>query len=128
MATFKLVCAAGANPAEVLPATLIATSVNQARPSPVVEITYKEGPKLSAGDVIEFTGQSGKTASGLDAVIKELRATFPFLKSKNEAQVCFSLSAFFLLPCIGILEEIGSNVFIGRRMAVPSTRIYPPRL
>jgi glutamyl-tRNA synthetase len=95
MATFKLVCAGGANPADVLPATLIATSVNQARPSPVVEITYENGPKLPGGDVIEFTGQSGQTASGLDAVIKELRTTFPFLKGKNSAQVCFLCLFFF---------------------------------
>lgn len=92
MATFKLVCAAGANPAELLPATLIATSVNQARPSPVVEITYENTPKLPGGDILEFTGASGKTASGLDAVIKELRATFPYLKGKNEAQVRFFIT------------------------------------
>lgn len=120
MATFKLVCAGGANPADVLPATLIATSVNQARPSPVVEITYENGPKLPGGDVIEFTGQSGQTASGLDGVIKELRTTFPFLKGKNEAQVCsFLLLRLFLRTATFV--DISFNAFAGRGMVVPCT-------
>jgi glutamyl-tRNA synthetase len=84
----KLVCASGANPAGLLPATLIATSVNEARPSPVVDITYENVPALPSGDVIEFTDASGTTVQGLDAVIAELRVQFPFLKSKYEAQVC----------------------------------------
>lgn len=86
--SYKLVCASGANPAGLLPATLIATSVNEARPSPVVEITYENAPTLPSGDVIEFTGANGKTVQGLDAVIAELRVQFPFLNSKYEAQVC----------------------------------------
>lgn len=84
----KLVCASGSNPAGLLPATLIATSVNEARPNPVVDITYENVPTLPGGDVIEFTGVNGTTVQGLDAVIAELRVQFPFLKSKYEAQVC----------------------------------------
>ncbi|EEA24261.1 hypothetical protein EYB25_004608 [Talaromyces marneffei] len=82
----KLVCASGSNPAGLLPATLIATSVNEARPNPVVDITYENVPTLPGGDVIEFTGVNGTTVQGLDAVIAELRVQFPFLKSKYEAQ------------------------------------------
>lgn len=87
MATYKLICASGSNPAGLLPATLIASSVNEARPSPVVAITYENAPTLPGGDVIEFTTPDGKTVNGLDSVIAELRAQFPFLKSKYQAQV-----------------------------------------
>lgn len=87
MATCKLVCASGSNPAGLLPATLIATSVNEARPAPVVEIVYETTSTLPGGDVIEFTDADGKTVSGLDSVIAALRVQFPFLKSKYETQV-----------------------------------------
>ncbi|KAH8702161.1 glutamyl-tRNA synthetase [Talaromyces proteolyticus] len=86
MATFKLLCASGANPATVLPATLIATSVNEARPNPVVEIVYETVPTLPSGDVVEFTGASGQPAVGIEAVVKELRVTFPFLTGKDKAK------------------------------------------
>lgn len=87
MATCKLLCAAGANPAGLLPATLIATSVNEARTSPVIDITYENVPTLTGGDVIQLTTADGTTVEGLGAVIAELRVQFPFLNSKHEAQV-----------------------------------------
>ena len=86
--SYKIVCASGANPAGLLPATLIATSVNEARPSPVIEITYENVPALPSGAEIEYTGTSGKTAEGLKSVIVALRTDFPFLKGKYESQVC----------------------------------------
>jgi glutamyl-tRNA synthetase len=88
MAEFKLVAASGANPSTLLPALLIATSVNEARPSPVVTIAYENGPTLPGGDAtLEFTGASGVSAQGLENAIRELRDTFPFLKGKNEQLV-----------------------------------------
>jgi glutamyl-tRNA synthetase len=91
MATYKLVCASGSNPAGLLPATLIATSINEARASPAIEIIYENATALTGGDAIQFTTADGKTVHGLDPVIAEIRAQFPFLKSKYEAQVCLLL-------------------------------------
>ncbi|KAL1970822.1 hypothetical protein VTN77DRAFT_2656 [Rasamsonia byssochlamydoides] len=85
MTNYQLVLASGANPATILPVSLIATSVNEARPDPVIAIRYENAPTLADGSsVVEFTGASGTPVYGTDNAIKELRATFPFLKGKNE--------------------------------------------
>jgi glutamyl-tRNA synthetase len=94
MTEFNLFAASGANPGTLLPALLIATSVNEARPSPVVTITYENGPTLPGGDAaLEFTGASGSPVQGLENTIKELRSTFPFLKGKNEELVSIVTSS-----------------------------------
>jgi glutamyl-tRNA synthetase len=83
MMSSQLVLAAGANPATLLPVVLIASSVNEARPSPVIAIRYDNVPALAGGATVEFTGASGTPVYGVDNAIKELRETFPYLKGKN---------------------------------------------
>lgn len=89
MSTSELVLATRANGAALLPALLIATSVNEARPSPLVTVTYEDAAVLPDGDnaVVKFTGPSGNPVYGTDNAIKELRTAFPFLKGKNEKLV-----------------------------------------
>ncbi|KAA8643066.1 hypothetical protein EYZ11_008894 [Aspergillus tanneri] len=86
MSDMKLTLAARANQASLLPVLLVATSVNEARPNPVISITYEETAILEQGDkaVVQFTGVSGKPAYGTENAIQELRANLPFLNAKDE--------------------------------------------
>ncbi|KAL4894545.1 tRNA synthetases class I, catalytic domain-containing protein [Aspergillus ambiguus] len=85
MSDMKLVLAAKANQAAVLPVLLVATSINEARPSPVISISYEDAAVLPDGDkaVVQFTGVNGKPVYGTANVIQELQANFPFLKAKD---------------------------------------------
>lgn len=87
--TLQLSLAARANQAELLPVLLVATSINAARPQPVINITYEDAAELSEGDkaVVKFTGANGTPAYGTEKAIAELRASFPFLTSKDEKLV-----------------------------------------
>ncbi|KAL1989266.1 hypothetical protein VTN96DRAFT_28 [Rasamsonia emersonii] len=87
MSEFQLVLASGANPATLLPVSLLATSINEARPSPVIAIRYENAPALPDGDnaTVQFTGASGTPVYGTENAIKEIRETFPFLKGQNES-------------------------------------------
>lgn len=89
MAQSQLVVALRAHHASLLPVLLIATSVNEARPSPVINIRYEDTALLQEGDkaIIQFTGAGGSPVYGTENAIKELRATYPFLKGKDEKQV-----------------------------------------
>lgn len=88
MSQFQLTLATKANQAALLPVLLVATSVNEARPSPIVAINYEDVAVLPRGDkaVVEFVGASGTPAYGSSA-LEELRATFPYLNSKEEKLV-----------------------------------------
>ncbi|ODM20004.1 putative glutamate--tRNA ligase, cytoplasmic [Aspergillus cristatus] len=82
----QLTLASQANQAELLPVLLVATSVNAARPSPVIAINYENTALLHEGEkaVVQFTGASGSPVYGTEKAIQELRANFPFLNSKDE--------------------------------------------
>ncbi|KAG2415845.1 glutamyl-tRNA synthetase [Aspergillus terreus] len=85
MSDMQLVLAAKANQAPLLPVLLVATSINEARPSPVISIAYEDAAVLSQGDkaTVQFTGVSGKPVYGTANAIQELQANFPFLKAKD---------------------------------------------
>ncbi|OJJ08019.1 hypothetical protein ASPVEDRAFT_203236 [Aspergillus versicolor CBS 583.65] len=85
MSQFQLTLATKANQAALLPILLVASSVNEARPSPIIAINYEDVAVLPRGDkaVVEFVGASGTPAYGSSA-LEELRATFPYLNSKEE--------------------------------------------
>lgn len=89
MSDMQLVLAAKANQAPLLPVLLVATSINEARPSPVISITYEDAAVLSQGDkaTVQFTGVSGKPVYGTADAIQELQANFPFLKAKDSQLV-----------------------------------------
>lgn len=85
MSQFQLTVATRANQALVLPVLLVATSINEARPTPVISITYEDTALLHEGEkaIIQFTGVSGTPAYGTVNAIQELRVNFPFLTSKE---------------------------------------------
>ena len=115
MTNFKLTIASGANPAAVLPVLLIATSVNEARPKPVIDVCYEDAPTIAstADSIVQFIG-ANKTASGTSEAIDELRATFPFLKGMHEENVCLVRIT---------LQAIKFNILLGDAMAIKSKRI-----
>ncbi|KAJ5672749.1 Glutamyl-tRNA synthetase class Ib archaeal/eukaryotic cytosolic [Penicillium longicatenatum] len=84
MSQFELNVATRASQAALLPAVLIATSINEARPTPVINITYEDSALLSEGDkaFIQFKA-ADKTVFGTIPVIQELCAQFPFLVGKD---------------------------------------------
>ena len=89
-----LTLASRANQAELLPVLLVAVSINEARPQPVIKITYEDTAILHEGEkaVVQFTGASGTPVFGTEKSIQELRVNFPFLTSKDEKLVS-------LFPC-----------------------------
>ncbi|KAL2787138.1 tRNA synthetases class I, catalytic domain-containing protein [Aspergillus keveii] len=86
MSQFSLTLATKANQAALLPVLLVATSVNEARPSPIIAIKYEDAATLQQGDkaIVEFIGASGSPVYGAQNALQELRTTFPFLNSKEE--------------------------------------------
>ena len=89
MAQSQLTLATRANQASLLPALVIATSINQAGPTPVVAITYEDTAVLREGEnaIVQFTGASGKPVFGSENVIQELIANYPYLHGKEEKLV-----------------------------------------
>jgi len=89
MSSSEIVLANRANGAALLPVLLVATSVNEARSSPLIAVTYEDTAVLPDGDkaVVKFNGPSGSPVYGTENAIKELRATYPFLKGKDEKLV-----------------------------------------
>ena len=87
--SLQLSLAARANQAELLPVLLVATSINAARPQPVINITFEDTALLHEGEkaIVQFTGASGTPVYGAEKSIGELRANFPFLTSKDEKLV-----------------------------------------
>ncbi|KAL2825945.1 tRNA synthetases class I, catalytic domain-containing protein [Aspergillus cavernicola] len=86
MSQFRLTLATKANQAALLPVLLVATSVNEARPTPIITINYEDAATLQQGDkaIVEFIGFNGTPAYGAQNALQELRTTFPFLNSKEE--------------------------------------------
>ncbi|KAI9933287.1 hypothetical protein ASPWEDRAFT_53076 [Aspergillus wentii DTO 134E9] len=86
MSQFQLSLATRANQALLLPVLFVATSINEARPSPVITITYEDTAVLNEGEnaVVQFTGASGTPVFGTQKVIEELRNSFPYLTSKDD--------------------------------------------
>ncbi|KAJ5908583.1 hypothetical protein N7495_001265 [Penicillium taxi] len=84
MTQFTLTVATRANHSALLPVVLIATSVNQASPSPVINIVYEDTTLLSDGDktILQLTAGS-KSVFGTQNAIQELSASFPFLSGKD---------------------------------------------
>lgn len=85
----QLSLAARANQAELLPVLLVATSINAARPQPVINVNFEDTALLHEGEkaVVQFTGTSGTPVYGTEKAIEELRVNFPFLTSKDEKLV-----------------------------------------
>ncbi|RDW93126.1 glutamate--tRNA ligase GUS1 [Aspergillus mulundensis] len=85
MSQFQLTLATKANQATLLPILLVATSVNEARPTPVITINYEDVAVLPRGDkaVVEFIAANGTPVYGATA-LKELLLSFPYLNSKEE--------------------------------------------
>ncbi|KAL2863517.1 glutamate--tRNA ligase GUS1 [Aspergillus lucknowensis] len=86
MSQFQLTLATKANQAALLPILLVATSVNEARPSPIIAINFEDAAALPQGDkaIVEFIGASGVPVYGVQDAFQEIRTTFPFLNSKEE--------------------------------------------
>lgn len=101
MSQFKLSLATKANQASLLPVLLVATSINEARPTPVIAINFEDAAVLPEGEkaIVQFTGASGAPVYGTDNAIKELRASFPFLNGKDEKSVSDPRSAFIATLC-----------------------------
>lgn len=81
---------------------LVAASINEARPQPVIKISYEDTAILHEGEkaVVQFTGASGTPVFGTEKSIQELRANFPFLTSKDE-----KLVSLFRCPSSGLLSD-----------------------
>lgn len=96
MSRFQLTVATRANQSLVLPVLLVATCINEARPTPVISITYEDTALLREGEkaIVQFTGASGTPVSGTQGAIQELRNTFPFLSGKDDKLVGLSLRWF----------------------------------
>lgn len=89
MSKVNLTLATRANQALLLPVLLVATSINESRPEPVIQITYEDAAELQQGDkaVVQFTGASGTPVYGTVNALRELQSSFPYLKSKDEQLV-----------------------------------------
>lgn len=89
MSQLQLTVATRANQALILPVLLVATSINEARPTPVISITYEDTALLHEGEnaIVQFIGVSGKPVFGTQNAIQELCNNFPFLSGKDDKQV-----------------------------------------
>lgn len=97
MAQFELTVATRGNHATLLPVVLIATSINEARPTPVININYEDTARLNEGEnaVIGLNTVS-KSVFGTVNIIQELCAHFPFLADKDTKLVCYPAIFSFL--------------------------------
>jgi hypothetical protein len=88
MSQYELKVATRGNHAALLPAVLTVTSINEARPNPVVKITYEDTALLQDGDkaIVQFTGGSN-SVFGTANVIQELTTQFPYLVGKDSKVV-----------------------------------------
>ncbi|CDM29680.1 hypothetical protein DTO013E5_6065 [Penicillium roqueforti] len=84
MSEYELKVATRGNQAATLPAVLIVTSINEARPTPVINITYEDTALLQDGDkaIVQLTSGSN-SVFGTANVIQELTKHFPFLTGKD---------------------------------------------
>jgi glutamyl-tRNA synthetase len=88
MTQFDLTVATRGTHAALLPAVLIATSINEARPTPVINIKYEDTALLNEGDkaVLQLS-TAGKSVFGTIPVIQELCNHFPYLVGKDASVV-----------------------------------------
>ncbi|KXG49574.1 Glutamyl-tRNA synthetase, class Ib, archaeal/eukaryotic cytosolic [Penicillium griseofulvum] len=84
MSAHELKVATRGNHAALLPVVLIVTSINEARPTPVVTITYEDTALLQDGDkaIVQLISGSD-SVFGPANVIQELMKHFPFLAGKD---------------------------------------------
>jgi glutamyl-tRNA synthetase len=84
MSQCTLTVATRGNHAALLPVVLIATSINEARPTPVIDINYEDSAVLDEGEkaVVQLTTGSNSVFGTVNA-IEELRTQFPYLASKD---------------------------------------------
>ncbi|KAJ5831963.1 hypothetical protein N7474_000274 [Penicillium riverlandense] len=84
MASFELTVATRANHAALLPVVLIATSINEARSTPVIKITCEDTAMLNEGDkaIVQLTS-GANSVFGTSNAVQELFTHFPFLRSKD---------------------------------------------
>lgn len=103
MSQLELSVATRGSHAALLPVTLIATSINEARPIPVINIKYEDTAILSDGDkaVVQLSTGS-KSVFGTTECINELCAQFPFLSGKDTKLVSYPAmrQIFFESECI----------------------------
>ncbi|KAJ5466491.1 Glutamyl/glutaminyl-tRNA synthetaseclass Ib [Penicillium desertorum] len=84
MTLFDLFVATRASQAALLPVVLIASSINEARPASIINISLEDTVLLTGGEnsTIQFQAD-GKTVTGTIPIIQELCARFPFLVGKD---------------------------------------------
>ncbi|KAJ6107580.1 Glutamyl/glutaminyl-tRNA synthetase class Ib [Penicillium sp. IBT 18751x] len=84
MSQSTLTVATRANHAALLPVVLIATSINEARPTPVITINYEDSAVLEEGEkaIVQLTTGS-KSVFGTIQAVEELRTQFPYLAGKD---------------------------------------------
>lgn len=101
MSQYELKVATRASHAAILPVVLIVTSINEARPTPVVTITYEDTALLQDGDkaIIQLISGSNSVFGTANA-IAELTVQFPFLTGKDAKVVSYypAAESFFLKP------------------------------
>lgn len=104
MSQIELTVATHGNHAAVLPVSLIATSINEARPSPVIKITYEDTAVLNESEkAIVRLNTGDKFTFGTINVIQELQNQFPFLAGRDTKLVCYpAIVAYFmtLMRCV----------------------------
>ncbi|KAJ5723675.1 Glutamyl/glutaminyl-tRNA synthetase class Ib [Penicillium malachiteum] len=81
--SFELNVANRASQAALLPVILIATSINEARPSPVITINYQDTALLEGDNAVIQFKAGDKSVNGTIPAIQELRAQFPYLSGKD---------------------------------------------
>ncbi|KAK9853769.1 hypothetical protein MYU51_005223 [Penicillium brevicompactum] len=84
MTRFELFVATGATQALLLPAVLIASFINEASPSKIIDVTFVDDSVLGDDEKSIICLQSdGKSITGTAPIIQHLYANFPFLVGKD---------------------------------------------
>lgn len=90
MTQFDLTVATRGSHAALLPVILIATSINEARSTPVINLKYEDTALLNEGDkAILQLSTAGKSVFGTIPAIQELCTHFPYLVGKEAAVVSY---------------------------------------
>lgn len=104
MSQIELTVATRGNHAALLPVCLIATSINEARPNPVIKITYEDTAILNESEKAIVQLKTGdKSTFGTINAIQELQTQFPFLAGKDTKLVRY--------PALVVYFH-GSNVLV----------------
>ncbi|KAJ6070819.1 hypothetical protein N7467_012138 [Penicillium canescens] len=119
MTQYELKVATRANHSAVLPVVLIATSINEARPTPVINISYEDTALLQDGDKAVVQLISGtNNVFGTINVIQSLTEHFPFLtgkdaKAENEwISQLDSLTTFDFKALDPVLQRIDTHLLL----------------